>query len=79
MDGVDCPTGRIELDGVAEPAQQLEEFVGRKVRVNTTQMLGQIATVEQYGPKSVRLRVHFTGGTATYDVPRDNLRRIVAM
>lgn len=59
--------------------EELKDFVGRKVRVNTQQFLGQLATVEKFSDKSVVLRVHFTGGTATYELPRESLRRIVAM
>jgi hypothetical protein len=58
---------------------ELGDYVGRRVRINTTQMLNRVATVEKFSKEAVTLRVHFTGGSATYEFSRDNLRRIVVM
>lgn len=59
--------------------EELAKLVGRKVKINTTQMINRLATVEAYTAEAVRLKVHFTGGSATYTVPRGDLTRIIMM
>jgi hypothetical protein len=59
--------------------EQLRDLLGRRFRFNTAQMLGSVATVENYTESAVTLRVHVSGGFATYKVSRENLRRIIVM